>query len=109
MGKVWDRSHTCTVNFILLCRVLCRAKIIPFVHEVKYNMLATHIINKAFDDAPSALPSLLSLGAKLSDMKPSALQVVMRKIQQAIPTLDSRTLMEYTVTLASALVVCSIQ
>ena len=86
-------------------RVLCRAKLIPFVHELKYNLLATRVINQAFDDAPSALPSLLHLGSKLSDMEPTILQSVMSKIQEAIPTLDSRILMEYTLTLASALVV----
>ena len=90
-----------------LHRVLCRAKLIPFVHELKYNLLATRAINWAFDDASSALPSLLHLGSKLSDMEPNTLQVIMNKIQDAIPTLDSRILMEYTLTLASALVVYS--
>ena len=84
-------------------RVLCRAKLIPFVHELRYNVLATGKINEAFDTAPSALPSLLHLRSMLSDMQPSCLK---SKIQEAIPTLDSRILMEYTITLASALVVC---
>ena len=58
-----------------LHRVLCRAKLIPFVHELRYNLLATRAINRAFDDASSALPSLLHLGSKLSDMEPNSLQV----------------------------------
>ena len=101
-----------TLDLMFLClynyyphRVLCRAKLIPFVHELRYNLLATRVINHAFDDAPSALPSLLHLGSKLSDMEPHALQSIMSKIQEAIPTLDSRILMKYTLTLASALVV----
>lgn len=107
-------SYTChTVLYSLhnyytslyICRVLCRAKLIPFLHELKYDLKATNVINQAFDDAPSALPSLLHLGSKLSDMEPNSLQSVMGKIQEAIPTLDTRILMEYTITLASALVV----
>ena len=102
---IWISSSR--VSNIPYCphRVLCRAKLIPFVHELRYNLLATRVINHAFDDAPSALPSLLHLGSKLSDMDPHALQLVMSKIKEAIPTLDSRILMEYTLTLASASVV----
>ena len=67
----------CLCTFMHIYRVLCRAKLIPFVHELRYNVLATRKINEAFDTAPSALPSLLHLGSMLSDMQPSCLQIIM--------------------------------
>ena len=67
--------------------------------------MQTSKINAAFDSAPAALPHLVHLGYKLSQRDPSDLASVMHTIQQAIPALDSRIVMEYTLTVASALVV----
>ena len=67
--------------------------------------MQTSKINAAFDSAPAALPHLVHLGYKLSQRDPSDLASVMHTIQEAIPALDSRIIMEYTLTVASALVV----
>ena len=63
-------------------------------------------INAAFDSAPAALPHLIHVGYTLSQMDPSDLANIMHMIEAAVPTLDSRIVMEYTLTLASALIVC---
>ena len=67
--------------------------------------MQTSKINAAFDSAPAALPHLVHLGYKLSQRDPSDLASVMHTIQEAIPALDSRIVMEHTLTVASALVV----
>ena len=67
--------------------------------------MQTSKINTAFDSAPAALPHLVNLGYKLSQRDPSDLACVMHTIQEAILALDSRIIMEYTLTVASALVV----
>lgn len=88
-------------------RILCRAKLIPFLHKVKYNLLQTTKINAAFDSAPAALPHLIHVGYSLSRLNPTDLTNIMNMIQEALPTLDSRIVMEYTLTVASALMVCA--
>ena len=67
--------------------------------------MQTSKINAAFESAPAGLPHLVHLGYKLSQQDPSDLASVMHTIQEAIPALDSRIVMEYTLTVASALVV----
>ena len=66
--------------------------------------MQTSKINAAFDSAPAALPHLVNLGYKLSQRDPSDLACVMHTIQEAIPALNSRIVMEYTLTVATALV-----
>ena len=75
---------------------------VVFLHEVEYNLMQTSKIIAAFDSAPAALQYLVHLGYKLSQRDPSDLATVMHTIQEAIPTLDSRIVMEYTLTVASA-------
>ncbi len=83
-------------------------KLIPFLHEVKYDLTHTHAINQAFEMAPAALPQLVHLGYQLMQTDPESLKGLMSFIEDLVPSLDSRIVMEYTLTLASARVVSCI-
>lgn len=80
-------------------------KLIPFQHEVNYKLGHTEKINSAFDVAPAALPALVRIGYTLSQVNPKDLTGIQQHIESALPDLDSRIAMEYTITIGSALAV----
>ncbi len=73
--------------------------------ELQYELMNTARINAAFDHAPAAMPVLVSLGHSLATASPSSLEFVMKHVEEALPGLDSCLVMEYTITICSALVV----
>ena len=87
---------------LTLLRYVCRASLIPFVHEVPYKLSKTAIINRVFEKAPAALPALVN---QLAQVDPKDLTDVMDYIQTLVPELDSRIVLGYTLTLCSAMTV----
>lgn len=86
-----------------LCRVICRARLIPFIHPLEYNLLSTSTINKAYELAPAAGPLLVNIGCRLSNIEAQDLKNIQAHIKDVLPNLDSRAVMEYTILMASAL------
>ena len=66
-------------------------------------------VSKAFDNAPAALPALIHLSQRLSAADLQRINKVMMVIEEAIPTIDSRLQLEYTISVCSALLVCKSQ
>ena len=89
-------------------RIICRVKFIPFEHELKYTLAHASQINSAFEMAPAALPHLIFIGKLLVNARPETMQQFMDFVESLVPGVDSRLLMEYTVTMAAAMaVICS--
>lgn len=86
-----------------MCRVICRARLIPFLHPLEYNLLSTPIINEAYELAPAAGPLLVSIGCRLSNIEARDLETIQTHIKGLLPNLDSRVVMEYTILMAAAL------
>ena len=87
----------------VLCRTICRARLVPFVHPLEYNLQSTASINDVFELAPAAGPSVIEIGHKISNMAPTDLKDIQAHIHELLPGLDSRTVIEYTLLMASAL------
>ena len=91
---------------MVTCRIVCRARIVPFDHQLEYNLLSTSSINHAFDLAPAAGPCLVNIGHRVASTEPEELTAVQSHISDVLPELDSRGTMEYTLLLTSAIAVC---
>ena len=74
----------------MTCRVVCRALLIPFLHQLDYNIQSSAAIH---DAAPAA-----SGHEELSDIK--------AHVTCVLTGVDARIIMEYSVLIASALLVC---
>lgn len=90
-------------------RIICRVKFIPFEHELKYNLTHADKIKTAFELAPATLPHLVFMGNLLVDARSDTMQQLMDFVESLLPRLDSRLLMEYTLTMAAAMVVICMQ
>ena len=49
----------------MTCRVVCRALLIPFIHQLDYNIQSSAAIHDAYEAAPAAGPVLISIGHQL--------------------------------------------
>ena len=78
---------------------ICRARLIPFTHPLQYNLQS---INEA---SPAAGPSLIRIGHYLANIEPKVLENVQQHVQTLVPLLDSCGVIEYTILVASALLV----
>lgn len=98
-------THLCNGPSLLLCmniivyRVICRARLVPFPHELEYDLQSTTGINKAFNVAPAAGPLLIKLGHQLASMQvysePQEFIEVQNHVKSTLPELDSQGAMEY--------------
>ena len=89
-------------------RIICRVKFIPFEYELKYNISHSDKIRRAFEMVPSALPHLVSMSMLLKSASSDLMQYFMDFVELQLPKVDSRLLMEYRMTVASAMVVINI-
>ena len=88
---------------MLLYKVICRARLTPFIHPLEYNLPSTSTINKAYDLAPVAGPLLVNIRYRLSNIDAQDLEDIQTHIKDVLPNLDSRAVMEYTIPMGSAL------
>ena len=100
--------YTAAITCIIIYRFICRARLIPFIHPLQYNLQSTTSINEAYEVAPAAGPSLIRIGHYLANMEPKALEKVQAHVQTLVPLLDSRGVIEYTILVASALLVINL-
>ena len=88
-----------------MCRIICRARLVPFVHPLEYNLQATATIANLFEMAPAAGPEMIKIGYNIANLQPEGLEDMQAHVREMLPGLDSRGVMEYTLLLASALMV----
>jgi len=103
MHGIYNRANKLMYTYILICRVVCRARIVFFPHPLQYNLQSTSSINNVFSTVAAAGPAVVSIGHSLSCMEPSELQTIQSHVKKVVPELDSRGIIEYTFLLAGAL------
>ena len=86
-------------------RVVCRALLIPFIHQLDYNIQSSSTIHNAYELAPAAGPLLIGIGHQLVNIDDDKLKVIKTHVSRVLPGVDSRIVMEYSVLIASALLV----
>ena len=104
------RTHIRTnVTYYMLVsstsRVVCRALLIPFIHQLDYNIQSSSTIHNAYELAPAAGPLLIGIGHQLVNIDDDKLKVIKTHVSRVLPGVDSRIVMEYSVLIASALLV----
>lgn len=87
-----------------ISRVVCRALLIPFIHQLDYKIQSSTVFN-AYELAPAAGPVLIGIGHQLVNIDDDKLEEIKSHVSRVLPGVDSRIVMEYSVLIASALLV----
>ena len=96
------------ISMFFIYRYLSRAVLIPFVHEVKFDLEEAKDINEVFQHAHYAFPTFLEMGSHLSTSQSSEVETIRNKITTIIPGIDARLALQYALCLSVALQVYSI-
>ena len=87
---------------------MCRALLIPFLHQLDYNIQSSAAIHNAYESAPAAGPVLISIGHQLVNIGDDELSDIKAHVARVSTGVDARIVMEYSVLIASAFFVCSL-
>lgn len=71
-------------------RVVCRALLIPFIHQLDYNIQSSSTIHNAYEPAPAAGPLLIGIGHKPVNIDDDKLKVIKTHVSCVLPGVDSR-------------------
>ena len=85
---------------------MCRALLIPFLHQLDYNIQSSVTIHDAYEAAPAAGPVLISIGHQLMTIGHEELSDIKAHVTRVLTGVNARIVMEYSVLIASALLVC---
>ena len=92
-------------NYFYTSKVVCRALLIPFIHQLDYKIQSSSTIYNAYELAPAAGPVLIGIGHQLVNIDDDKLEEIKSHVSRVLPGVDSRIVMEYSVLIASALLV----
>ena len=84
---------------------MCRALLIPFLHQLDFNIQSSAAIHNAYEVAPAAGPALIGIGYDLVNIRDEELNDIKAHVSRVLPGVDARIVMEYSVLIASALLV----
>lgn len=88
-----------------LCRIVCRALLIPFIHQLDYKIQSSSTIFNAYKFAPAAGPVMIGTGHQLVNIDNDKVDEIKSHVSRVLPGVDSRIVMDYSVLIASALLV----
>ena len=78
---------------------------IPFLHQLDYNIQSSAAIHNAYEVAPAAGPVVIGIGHQLVNIRDDDLNEIKAHVSTVLPGVDARIVMEYSVLIASALLV----
>ena len=78
---------------------------LPFPHQLDYNIQSSAAIHNAYKNAPAAGPVLIGIGHQLVNIRDDDVDEIKTHVSSVLPGVDARIVMEYSVLIASALLV----
>ena len=69
---------------------MCRALLIPFLHQLDYNIQSSAAIHHAYEVSPAAGPILIAIGHELMNIRGDELNEIKSHVSRVLPGGDGR-------------------